>query len=71
MNGCGFWNDCSKMEVIDVFFFIVKLELFLYNKSLFMILVFWFVICGVVRSVVYIELLYLGLGFILDFVYSK
>lgn len=71
MNGWGFWNDCSKMQATDVFSFIVKLELFLYNKSLPITLVFWFVTCGAARSVVYIELLHLRLGLTLDLVYSK
>lgn len=66
MNGWGFWNDCSKMQATDVFSFIVKLELFLYNKSLPITLVFWFVTCGAARSVVYIELLHLRLGLTLE-----
>lgn len=66
MNGCGFWNDCSKMQATDVFSFIVKLELFLYNKSIPITLVFWFVTCGAARSVVYIELLHLRLGLPLE-----
>lgn len=59
------------MQATDVFSFIVKLELFLCNKSLPITLVFWFVTCGAARSVVYIELLHLRLGLTLDLVYSK